>query len=152
MFAHDTSLFIKSLNNSQLQSGLSTAICKINTWFQDNLIALNLNKTYFIQFINKNVGNPDIQIKLENKQIEPVKETKFLRLIIDNKLSWKGHFNYMIPKLSSACYVIRTVKPYVSHNTLQIIYYSYFHSIMNYGKLFWGSSNEIIKTFGYRRG
>ena len=87
MFADDTSLFIKSLNNSQLQSGLNTAISKINTWFQDNLIALNLNKTYFIQFINKNIDNPDIQIKLRNNQIVPVKETKFLGLIIDNKLS-----------------------------------------------------------------
>ena len=81
MFADDTSLFIKS--------GLNTAISKINTWFQDNLIALNLNKTYFIQFINKNIDNPDIQIKLKNKQIEPVKETKFLGLIIDEKLSGK---------------------------------------------------------------
>jgi hypothetical protein len=36
------------------------------------------------------MGNPDIQIKLKNKQIEPVKETKFLGLIIDDKLSWKG--------------------------------------------------------------
>jgi hypothetical protein len=38
MFADDTNLFIKSLNNSQLQSGLNTAICRINKWFQDNLI------------------------------------------------------------------------------------------------------------------
>jgi len=44
IFADDTSLFINSLNNSQLQSGLNTAICKISTWFQDNVIALNLNK------------------------------------------------------------------------------------------------------------
>jgi hypothetical protein len=140
MFAYDTSLFINSLHNSQLQSGLNTAICIKNKWFQDNLITLNLNRTYFIQSIIKNIGNPDIQIKAENKQIEPVKEMKFLGLIIDDKLSWKGHIDYMIPELSSAYYVMRTVKPHVSHNTLKIIYYSYFDSIMNYGILFWGSS------------
>jgi hypothetical protein len=94
MFADDTSLFIKSLNNSQLQSGLYTAICRINKWVQDNSVTLKLNKTYFIQFINKNIGNSDIQIKIENKQMEPVKETKFLGSIIDDKLSWKGHINY----------------------------------------------------------
>jgi hypothetical protein len=106
-----------------------------------------LNKTYFIQFINKSTDNFDIQIKIENKLITTVQETKFLGLIIDNKLSWKGHINYIIPKLSSACYVMRTVKPHVSHNTLKIIYYSYFHSIMNYGLLFWGSSTESTKIF-----
>jgi hypothetical protein len=75
MFANDTNLFIKILNNSQLQSGLNTSICGIKKWFQDNLITLNLNKTYIIQFINKNICNPDITISIENKQIEPVKET-----------------------------------------------------------------------------
>jgi hypothetical protein len=84
---------------------------------------------------------------IENKHISSVKETKFLGLITDNTLSWKGHIDYIIPKLSSACYVIRTIKPYVSQNTLKIIYYSYFHSVMNYGLLFWGSSTESIKIF-----
>ena len=81
----------------------------------------------------------------------PVKETKFLGLIIDKKLSWKEHINYMIPKLSSACYVITTVIPYVSHTTLKIIYYLYIHCIMNYGILFWSSSTESIKIFRLQR-
>ena len=122
MFADDTSIIIKSLDNTQLQSDLNTAIRQINKWFQDNLITLNLNKTYFLQFINKSIDNSDIQIKIENKLITTVKATKFLGLITDNKLSWKGHINYIIPKLSSACYVMRTVKPHVSHNALKVIY------------------------------
>ena len=70
---------------------------------------------------------------IDNKHIATVKETKFLGLIIYNKLSWKGHIDYIIPKLCSACYIMRTVKPYVSQHTLKIIYFFYFHSIMNYG-------------------
>ena len=34
----------------------------------------------------------------------------------------------MKSKLSSACYAMRSVKPYVYVNTLKMIYYSYFHS------------------------
>ena len=103
---------------------------QLNEWFQENLITTNLEKTHFIQFTNKNIGNSDIQIKIENKYIATVNEIKFLGLIIDIKLSWKGHIDHIIPKLSSACYCIRTVKPYVAHNTLKSIYHSYFHSIM----------------------
>jgi hypothetical protein len=69
MFADDTSILIKSPNNIQLQSDLNTVICQINKWLQDNLITLNLNKTYFIQFINTSIRNSDIQIKIENKYI-----------------------------------------------------------------------------------
>jgi hypothetical protein len=84
---------------------------------------------------------------IKNKYISAVKETKFFGLMTDNTLSWKGHIDYIIPKLSSACYVMRTVKPYVLYNTLKIIYYSYFHSVLNYGLLFWRSSTESIKIF-----
>ena len=37
MFADDTSIIIKSLNNTQLQLDLNTAICQINKWFQKKL-------------------------------------------------------------------------------------------------------------------
>jgi hypothetical protein len=47
--------------------------------------------------------------------------------------------------LSSACYVMRSVKPYVSQNILKIIYFSYFHSVMTYGSLFWGHSPYSVK-------
>jgi hypothetical protein len=84
---------------------------------------------------------------IEEKQISTVNETKFLGLIIDNTLSWKGHTEYIKPKLCSACYVMRTVKPYVSQNALKIIYYYYFHAVMSYGLMFWGSSAENTKIF-----
>ena len=42
---------------------------------------------------------------------------------------------------------MRAVKPFLSQDTLKIIYYSYFHSIMAYGLPFWGSSTESIKVF-----
>jgi hypothetical protein len=76
---------------------------------------------YFIQFSNKSIGNSNIQIIIEDKQIPTVNKTKFLGLIIDNTLSWKGHMEYRKSELSSACYVMRTVKPHVSQNALKII-------------------------------
>jgi hypothetical protein len=33
-------------------------------------------------------------------------------------------------------------KPYVSQNILKMIYFSYFHSVMTYGLLFWGQSPD----------
>jgi hypothetical protein len=147
MFADDTSIIMDSDNSEQLQSELNIVMNRINEWFQDNLIALNLNKTYFIQFLNKSPNNLDIQIKIGNTNITTINEIMFLGLKIDNKLSWKGHMDYIVPKLNSACYCMRAVKPYVLQNTLQLIYYSYFHSVMTYGLIFWGSSTESTKIF-----
>ena len=55
---------------------------------------------------------------------------EFLGLYINNNLSSKIRIESIKNKLSSACYVIRLVKPYVTANTLKVIYYSYFHSII----------------------
>jgi len=37
---------------------------------------------------------------------------------------------------------MRLVKPFVTINTLRVIYYSYFHFVMTYGLLFWGTPRQ----------
>jgi len=46
----------------------------------------------------------------------------------------------MMIKLSTACYAIRYVKRFMSQDTIRTIYFSYFHSILLYGIIFWGNS------------
>ena len=60
-------------------------------------------------------------------------------------LSWKTHIDTIIPKLSSATFAIRTVKPYLSQDSLKMIYYSYFHSVMTYG-IIWGGNSRYRNT------
>jgi hypothetical protein len=66
-------------------------------------------------------------------------------------MSWKTHINVILPKLSSACFAIRAVKPYVSHQTLKAIYYAYFHAIMSYAVIFWGQLPDSLKVFLHKR-
>ena len=56
------------------------------------------------------------------------------------------HISELTVKLNKACYAIRTIKPYMSLKVLKTIYFSYFHSLMTYGIIFWGNShlNHII--------
>jgi hypothetical protein len=46
MFADDTSIITTSPDIIQLQSNLNLVIGKINKWFQNNQIILNLDKTF----------------------------------------------------------------------------------------------------------
>jgi hypothetical protein len=45
----------------------------------------------------------------------------------------------MIPKLSRACYAIRSMSHINSTDTFKSIYFAYFHSIMKYGIIFWSN-------------
>jgi hypothetical protein len=52
---------------------------------------------------------------------------------------------------SSACYAVQSVPPNISLNNLKMIYYTYFHSVMTYGLLFWGLFSDSIKIFRMKK-
>jgi hypothetical protein len=62
-------------------------------------------------------------------------------------LSWKTQIDNILPKLCSACFAMRSVKPCVSQQMLKVIYYYNFHSIMLYSIIFWGQSANSISVF-----
>jgi hypothetical protein len=93
IFADDTSTLVTSPDNNQFQKEYNTVFCQINKWFKDNLIFLSFNKMYFIQFNNKSIGNSNIQIMIEDKQVSTVNETKFLGLSLITLTLGKGTLN-----------------------------------------------------------
>jgi hypothetical protein len=76
-----------------------------------------------------------------------VKYINFLGININNTLSWKTHIDRILPKLSSVCFAMQTVKPYMSPQMLKAIYYAHFHSIISYGIIFWGHTTPSTRVF-----
>jgi hypothetical protein len=130
LFADGTSIILTSPNNTQMQSDFNEVFMLLNKWFTSNFLLLNFDKTSFIHFTNKSTCISDTRIKHEDKQIRTVKEAKFHGLLIINNLYWKTHTECIKSELSSACYAMRSITPYVTTNTMKMIYYSYFHSVM----------------------
>jgi len=58
-------------------------------------------------------------------------------------ITLKTRIDKIIPKLTAACFAIRAVRSFLPQETLKMIYYSYFRSIMMYGIIFWG--NQSLK-------
>jgi len=74
LFADETSILITSPNNIKFQSDLYVVFGQLNKWFKINLLSLNFDKTYFIQFTNKCTCTSDIQIMYEDKFIQLLKQ------------------------------------------------------------------------------
>jgi hypothetical protein len=55
--------------------------------------------------------------------------------------TWKANFSQLMPKLCKVCYSMRVIKPIMPTETLKMIYYSYFYSLLTYGIIFGGSSS-----------
>jgi hypothetical protein len=93
-----------------------------------------------MEFHSKYITNSGIQIKYNDKKITNTTELKFLGLVLHNTVSWKSHIDMLAPKLNKACYSARAIKPLLSLNYLKIICHAYFHSVITYGLIFWGTS------------
>ena len=55
--------------------------------------------------------------------------------MIDNKLNWKSHVEYIKTKLSKGLGLLSKIRHYVSKNTLKGLYYSFINSHVEYGLL-----------------
>jgi hypothetical protein len=62
-----------------------------------------------MKFCTTNKNCVSLSIGYVDKTIEEVETTKFHGLQVDNNLNWKTHIQYIIPKLSSACFAMKTI-------------------------------------------
>ena len=93
LFADDSNLFISDKNPNHVQQMINDELKDMVIWLRANKLSLNINKTHYMLFSNKNVAQQNITIEIDKQPITCVTKTKFLGVIIDNKLSWKEHIS-----------------------------------------------------------
>jgi hypothetical protein len=109
LFADGTSMHFTHSNTTELSSNTSTFFETINIWLKTVISNEILKKTNCIHF--KTGNNPAIDMNIGyNKLISSVPSTRFLGLTIDSMLPWRIHVDQLTTKLSTACYVIRSIK------------------------------------------
>ena len=148
LFADDTSFIIANRDETEFNFKTNEILNEINKWFHSNLLTLNYDKTYFLQFLTKTDNEINMQVPFGNRKIATAQSLKFLGLIIDTTLTWKHHIGELTSRLNKACYAIRSVKPFLSLDVPRSTYFSYAHSIISYGIIFCGNlsySEDIFK-------
>ena len=58
--------------------------------------------------------------------------------MFDYNLRWDKHIQYIIKKTKYLIYIFYKIYKSMTIETLRMIYYAYFHSIVNYGIIAWG--------------
>jgi len=147
LFADDTSILITSSDKMDLDENINQTFQKINNWFKSNQLALNLDKTQFLEFRTNYFFTDSVQTDYEQELMNNATEVRFLGLTLDDTLFWKKHIEQLNSKLCSACYALWNIRSEVSLHTLKIIYFAYIHSLLSYGIIFWGNSLHAKRAF-----
>ena len=142
MFADDANFSFEHSNINTLFKTVNDELIKINEWFSANKVSLNVGKTKFLLFhkSGKKYSIPSHlpTLKINNHDIERVNTMKFLGVLLDDNLLWKG--NYLENKIAKNIGVMYRAKPFLDKESLLALYYSYIHSYLNYANLAWGST------------
>ena len=99
-FADDFNLFINGKDASKIELELNEELSNIVSWLKINKLSLNVNKTQFMIFSRKQNQIENIVIRIEGQIIDHVTQTKFLGVIIDEKLTWRNHVNHISTKIA----------------------------------------------------
>ena len=149
LFADDTNLFNSGQDSEKVQSEILSDLSRISEWLKINKLSLNIKKTHFMIFTNRNSQTPDIDLSIDGHQIEQVLKTKFLGVIIDNQLTWKCHINYISGKIAKGIGVIIKARKLLDRETLISLYYSFVYPYLQYCNHVWGNtySTYLKKLF-----
>ena len=76
---------------------------------------------------------------IRNNEIAVVNSTKFLGVIIDDKLKWKEHLQY-IEKISKSIGIIYKIRPYLDKATFKNLYFTFVFPYLIYCVEVWGNA------------
>ena len=149
LFADDTCLYLKNPDLVDLYEICNVELKKVGEWILSNGLSLNVDKTVYIIFSGRKKIRNLQTLKIFDKPIVKVEQTKFLGLIIDSKLSWKPHTNFVRGKISRLIGVLYKIGNCLTLDALKTIYHSLLFPHFNYGIIFWSavSKTEFLKMF-----
>ena len=143
-FADDLCLYSEERTIEKCNTRLHQAMKKLDRWSNNMGFTISETKSTVITFTRKRYQPPS-HIKLHNYQLPYRTSTKFLGIVLDQKLNWKGHINHIIKKSENAINLLKTFcrhKWGADPNVALIFYKTLVRSILDYGCIFYGSAAD----------
>ena len=144
-FADDTTLFYADKSLDVIKCCVENDLKVIMDWFRANSLTLNVQKTKYLLFSPKK-GKKTLHLNIEKCCIKPDLETKFLGVILDDKLSWNSQTKTLLVKMKRNLGLLSRGRNLLSKQGLKNVYYAHIYSHMSYCISIWGSmiSSELL--------
>ena len=96
-YADDITVFTRGGSISELTNFFNDELCKVFIWLGANYLCLNVGKSGFTVFTNKNIEVMPV-LKVNNINLSFSSEPNFLGVVIDNKLILQNIYLICVPK------------------------------------------------------
>lgn len=140
-YADDTAIIATGKNWSEVETKMNRYLQIIAIWLALNKLSLNTRKTVYMEFGNYCNSTPkNMNINIQNKTIARVDNTKYLGIQFDSNMKWDIHTMNIYKKKKYLTLVFYELAKIMNTETLYMLYYAFFHSVISYGIIAWGGA------------
>ena len=134
------------MNYKDIINNLNLELMKVDSWLSANKLTINIKKTHYMMFHRTRIkqkcliNNPMVQVR--NQNLTGVNNTKFVGIIIDNKLKWLDHITFVKNKISKSIGIINKIRKFLNKKTLRNLYYTFVYPYLIYCIEIWGNTHD----------
>lgn len=157
LFADDTAVIFKGDSWEEVFQTASFDLAAIKLWFDQNILTMNVSKTKFLPIALRTGSEPPVNLKLtlhscgnvtnvccDCQSIERVDHYKYLGVIVDAKLKYDQHINYLKSRLRRLIFPFTQLSLILDEKETKMAYCAFVQSILQYGIIAYGGAH---KTF-----
>src|SRR5437867_5112353 len=134
LFADDTNLFIVADNLNDLSTRTNKCLDNIYQWCLAIRLTINLDKTNYTVFSpSRKTSIDNINIYIGKVQIQYTTCCKYLGILIDHKLDWQEHIDFIYKKLLKFCGIFYKIRDLLPFQCLKMVYFSFVYTHILYG-------------------
>ena len=126
---------------------------KSTEWLKINKFSLNTVKTEFVligtsQRLNELDQNPEstpYAIVIDQREVSRVKLVKYLVMIVDDKLTWSQHVDYISSKITRNVGILKRIRHFIPKESLLLLYHTLIEPYFKYCSIVWGQCSETLR-------
>lgn len=138
LFADDCTLYKSNTDLPLLISQMNQELFLLGKWIRSNKPALNIDKTNYIIFHrNKHMPANLEYLRINRAVIKQVFSTRFLGVIVDDKISWSMHIKTVCNKVNKMCGIMQLTSHLLTKEARRHVYHTLLYPSITYCNTVW---------------
>ena len=149
LFADDTNIFVVANTEREAYKNANGVLTKIEQYMSKNMLHINVGKSCYMVFTPEHGSmtcarartydmNKESNLYLCGTRLNRENEIKFLGAMIDDRLKWDSHIDFLERKLNSCIIIIKRIKRFIPKSEYMKIYNALSMSHLAYCISCWG--------------
>ena len=124
LFADDTAIYCSVPSSENLQTKLNEDLLRVKEWLNSHELSLNVSKTTFMVIGGRQRLSHmnTLDLVIDKDTIEQVDHLKYLGVIINEKLTWCDHIDYIQSKVAKRLGMLKRIKHLLPVKSRELVF------------------------------